>query len=71
MEDEIYQQYLRVKENVDICDVATLDKWKAFFGDERLLGAPVLVRLKSNKIENAFVDVVIEHLMNADNVFSE
>eukprot|EP00973_Karenia_brevis_P070251 9765186-Karenia_brevis.AAC.1 len=67
MEDEIYQQYFHVKENVDISDVASLNKWKAFCGDEGLLRAPVLVRLKKNKIENAVVDVFIEHLMNVDN----
>eukprot|EP00973_Karenia_brevis_P077048 10700836-Karenia_brevis.AAC.1 len=71
MEDDVYQQYFRVKENVDISDVATFEDWNTFFGEDGLLGAPILVRSKRNKIENVFVDALIESLVNLDNVFSE
>eukprot|EP00973_Karenia_brevis_P008244 1115584-Karenia_brevis.AAC.1 len=47
MEGDLYQQYFRVKENVNISDVGSFEDRKTFFGEDGLLGAPILRILPS------------------------
>ena len=53
-EDEVYPEYFRVKEYVDISDVAAVGKWNALCGEGGVLGATLLVRLKKKKSRLAF-----------------
>eukprot|EP00973_Karenia_brevis_P066878 9297262-Karenia_brevis.AAC.1 len=63
MDDDAFQQDCRVKETVDIADEkAAGAEWTAFCGGEGLFEAPVLVRVKENKIQNEYVDNFIANL---------
>eukprot|EP00973_Karenia_brevis_P009956 1345601-Karenia_brevis.AAC.1 len=49
MENDVHHQYFRVKETVNLSDVTTFEDWKTFCGEDGLLGAPILVRLKGEQ----------------------
>eukprot|EP00973_Karenia_brevis_P075241 10453033-Karenia_brevis.AAC.1 len=42
MVDDVYDQYFRVKGNVNISYVTTFEDWKIFFGEDGLFCAPIL-----------------------------